>query len=259
MRCRIQLKVRWWMCVVALLIALQARAADYESDAIRLLDKGYDLYLKGDPASLAEARKTFEAARALFPNKPNPYRLLGLTDARLGHCQEAVHNLELYLKLAKPDDPRIAEATAARDRCAQTIGTLEVESVPPGAEVRIDQAQSAQLGVTPFKSDTIALGTHRLFLTSPGYTRWSESVTIEGGAVTRRAVRLLAALAAVETKPRAAPTEPPPKRSRRRVGIAVGLSVAAAALIAGAVAIGVVASRSSPYDSAPRLPEVHGN
>src|SRR5438876_7775127 len=66
---------------------------------------------------LDDARAAFEEAHRLAPDKANPYRWLGMTAARLGRCADAVRDLDAFLKLVPPRDPRIPEAITVRDRC----------------------------------------------------------------------------------------------------------------------------------------------
>src|SRR5262249_7971537 len=106
------LRVAALACLCAL--APAAAHADKESDAVKALDDGWQLFLKG---KLAEARAKFAFAQQAFPEKPNPYRLLALVDAREGRCADAVAELDEFLKRVNADDERYAEAVTLRDTC----------------------------------------------------------------------------------------------------------------------------------------------
>jgi tetratricopeptide (TPR) repeat protein len=102
-----------WIAV-ALLAAPVAAAEDREHEALQHLDVGVAAYRAGD---LALARREFEAARRLVPDKANPYRWLGVTDVQLGDCPQALLELETFLKLVPANDDRVAEVTRLRDQC----------------------------------------------------------------------------------------------------------------------------------------------
>src|SRR5262245_24875688 len=85
----------------------------------------------------AGALTHFEAGRGLAPDSSGPWLGVGLAHASLGHCAEAVPALEEYLRRKREAPAPGAESTlaACRARLAAVVGTLHVESDPPGAEV----------------------------------------------------------------------------------------------------------------------------
>src|SRR6516165_11792935 len=93
--------------VVALLVAMGVAHADNAADALIELDRGVALFQNND---LPAAREAFVKARDLVPDKANPYRWLGLVDARLGRCKEAIDELEVFLKRVPLNDTRAIEA-----------------------------------------------------------------------------------------------------------------------------------------------------
>src|SRR5262249_58361569 len=109
----------------------------------KLLDEGIKQFNNGE---LQEARDAFSRARELVPDKANPYRWLGLVDARMGRCDEAIKELEIFLQKVPPNDQRVAEAVTLRDRCRENMqprtGGLEVTTRPGGAEVRLEDPAS---------------------------------------------------------------------------------------------------------------------
>lgn len=188
--------------VVALLLGLSSAVrADGGADALKALEQGIALF-KAD--RLAEARAAFERARAQAPSKPNPYRWLGLTDARLGECEKALGELDDFIARVPQNDARTVEATVIRDRCRDELGhrqgTLAVNSTPPGAEVRIDGEAEAPVGVTPLRATPLRTGAHGVFLSLPGYVTQFRKVTVSPRGAAEIDVDL----------PRVPVSEPPP-------------------------------------------------
>ena len=163
-----------WPVMVLLSLAPALAVADKAQDALKLLDDGIKAFNGGQ---LPEAREAFSRARDLVPDKANPYRWLGLVDARMGRCGDAIKELEIFLQKVPPNDQRVAEAVTLRDRCREDlqprVGSLVVESTPPGADVRLDDAGSDPVGVTPYRSDSVPAGNHVVFVHRAGY----ESIT----------------------------------------------------------------------------------
>src|SRR5204863_8309234 len=104
-----------WVVAILVAGAASARAEEgREARARKLQAEGAALMQAGD---LLRARTAFAAAQALVPERAKPYRWLGLVDAQLGRCEEAVKNLEVFLGKAAAGDARLAEVREARDRC----------------------------------------------------------------------------------------------------------------------------------------------
>ena len=112
--------MRLWGLLIAVFVLVGPASADSdpEREAVTLLTDGAELMRRGE---LEPARAKFLAARRLVPERANPYRLLGLVEARLGNCAEAVANLDEFLRRASLDDARRAEAQAVRDDCQQQL------------------------------------------------------------------------------------------------------------------------------------------
>lgn len=101
--------------VAVALLAAPARAGeDRDEAALQHLDVGVAAYRAGDYAT---ARREFEAARRLVPDKANPYRWLGLANVQLGDCTQALLAFETFLKRVPPGDERVPEVIRARDGC----------------------------------------------------------------------------------------------------------------------------------------------
>jgi hypothetical protein len=171
----------WLAAIIVTTIAAGARAETVNpvEEAGDRVSHGLELYAAGD---LEGARREFATAQALVPDKPNPYRLLALVDVRLGHCADAIREVDLFLKLATPDDRRRAEATAMRDQCERELapktGSITVTSRPSGAEVRLDDEGAAPAGATPLTLSSIAVGRHLVFLRKQGFEDLSRSVPV---------------------------------------------------------------------------------
>ncbi len=159
--------------------APRVATADVATQAQELLDNGISLFKAGD---LERARVALERASALVPGKPNPYRWLGLVEARLGHCTGAVAAFDEFLARVPMGDPRTVEVVTLRERCraelAPKLGTLTVASTPPGAEVRLRAAGEPLLGRTPLAATDLPAGSHVVVVRKPGYLELARGVTV---------------------------------------------------------------------------------
>ncbi len=126
------------LLIISMVLPASLAAADKAADAVLLLDEGVKLYNAGE---LQAARDAFRGARDLEPDKPNPYRWLGLVDVKLGRCSDATRELQLFLEKVPATDPRVTEAKQARDQCRQTEATA---SSPPAASVAALTGQIAR-------------------------------------------------------------------------------------------------------------------
>ena len=191
------------------------------------------------PGVDAFKREDFEAARValsrvieLVPDKPNPYRWLGLTEARLGHCAEALRAFETFLAHVPASDPRTVEVVTLRDRCRDElrpkVGQLTVVSTPPGAEVRVHESL---LGKTPLSQVTLPAGSHVLSLHKTGYADLQRAVDVADGSAVRVDV-LLDKLPA-----------PLPPRKKKRYWI-IGAVLGPLAAVGLGVGLGVGLTRS---------------
>jgi hypothetical protein len=185
--------------------------ADQTSEAAALMEQGMTLLQKGN---LEEARDKFVRARLLVPDKANPYRLLGIVDARLGRCADAVSELEIFLGKVPATDSRTVEAITLRDRCKEELqpktGTLSIDSTPPGAEVRIDDEKAAPVGVTPYRNPAISVGAHVAYVRKGGFVAKSKGFQVERGQAVQLDVALEAVPVPVVIVPAPLPPPPPP-------------------------------------------------
>jgi len=195
---------------VAVVILVAARAfagepglADAESEMAKA-----DAYMQQRNYQAAIAH--YNAAKLLAPERPGPYRGLGMAYYSAGKCAEAIPVLEEYLRL-KSRDPW-PQATRALSDCKRRgghtdekpPGTVRITSEPPGAQVRIDDAESPSLGVTPWESDGLPAGDHRVFVSAPGYRPSVQEVRVQAGVMSQLHVPLQLA---ERVRSRVSPTE----------------------------------------------------
>ncbi len=72
----------------------------------------------------------------------------------------------------------MAICIAASPAWSQVRRAVRIQSTPPGATVRLDNATAPPLGQTPIARALIAQGPHRLFFDLPGYVQGSLDVTV---------------------------------------------------------------------------------
>ena len=232
---------KWVVVVLGVLLAPVARA-DADAEAWELLQRGIHLYKTADYSG---ARTLLLQAKALVADRvPTVHRWLGLSEAALGHCADALSELERFLASA-PAPPDAAEAIAARDQCKTklaAVSLLRVETFPPGAEVRVDpddDPKKPPLGFSPLSLEQFPPGDHLVSVQRAGYQSASRIVTLTAGQTT--VVQLT--LAAVTPPPVALVIAPPavvaapatPVWKRRWFWP----TVVGAVLVVGAVAVGV--------------------
>jgi hypothetical protein len=208
-----------------------AHAQEY-ADAEHEMARAAEYYQQGNyRAALAH----YEAAQQLAPDKPGPYLWIGLTHAALGECARAVPSLEQYLKVKQKDPKAEAMRTLAECKARLTPAQprLLVVSEPAGAEVRLDDARAAPLGVTPFESGAVEAGMHRVFLTKVGFKPATGEVKLVPGMIASLNLKLETE-AVLITQPSVVVD-----RKRSNVGMIVGVVVGSVAVVGLAVGLGV--------------------
>lgn len=149
-----------------------AGAADQAADAEAEMARA-DVFMQQRNWQAAIAH--YNAARILAPDRPGPYRGLGMAYYAAGQCADAVPVLEEYVR-RKARDPW-PQALAALSDCKQKLeggherehASVRITSEPAGAAVRLDDEEGAVAGYTPFESSSVQPGTHRVFLSRPDY------------------------------------------------------------------------------------------
>ena len=158
--------------VVLATAAARTASADPVEDAAQVhLDRGIAAFEKGDYLA---AHRELAAANELVPAKPNPYRWLALTEVQLGDCATARRNIEAFLERVAEDDARRAEMLRLRELCSRT-GALAIRTTPERAQLRID---GAHVGVSPYRSGSMAVGEHRVVAEAPGYEAMSRALVV---------------------------------------------------------------------------------
>jgi tetratricopeptide (TPR) repeat protein len=241
-------RARLLTLAVALLGGAADARADADAEAWDLLQRGTALYQRGEYVA---AREALEKARELVPDRvPSIHRWLGLADARLGRCADAVTELEKFLATAPTDVDAAAEATAARDGCKQSLSThgmLRIESTPPGSEVRLDadDPQSPPLGLTPLDVESAPLGDHLVSVQRAGYQPASRIVSIAPGQLARVQLTLAPIVIAPPPPPIVIAATQPLLRQRplwKRRWFWPVVAGAAVAVIAIGVGVGIAAT-----------------
>jgi tetratricopeptide (TPR) repeat protein len=124
-----------------LLGATGVARAERQSEAQRLLERGIEEFERG---ALDDARQTLRRAVELAPSRANPYRWLGLVEARMGRCEEAVRDLSTFIERAPAHDARAIEAATLRDRCeAELAARAAVPPPPPVASPEVAPSPTA--------------------------------------------------------------------------------------------------------------------
>ena len=109
------------LTIIGAFLPLSAQAD--EAKALKYLKAGISLY---DAKDWDAARQAFLQAHNEAPDKANPYRWLGLTEAQRGNCADALGYFDEFLKRAKPDDDRRGEVMQQVEKCR-----TEIASAPP--------------------------------------------------------------------------------------------------------------------------------
>jgi tetratricopeptide (TPR) repeat protein len=158
----------------------------------------------------------FNGARTIAPERPGPYLWLGLAHAAAGQCEQALPFLESYLKRKQGEPKPEALRTLAdcKVKTQKQPGRLRVTSEPAGAEVRLDRADGAPAGVTPFETAEIAIGPHRVFLDKPGFQQVVEQVSVEAGMIAAVRIPLVRVAPVEQPRPPVEQPRPPVEQPR---------------------------------------------
>jgi PEGA domain-containing protein len=123
----------------------------------------------------AQAADELLQANRLAPERPEPYRWLAWTEVEIDDCPSALLNVDAFLARAPQGDPAAPELLGVRDRCLHT-GSVDVESSPAGAEVRIDGGPT--LAMTPAHRLAMRIGTHAITLRKPGFATLHDRIEV---------------------------------------------------------------------------------
>jgi hypothetical protein len=168
---------------LALVELVGARAQAEEDLDVLLAQKRYDdgarRFAAGD---FRGALAAFEEGRRVDPLPAWDYDI-GRCHEQLGEDALAVDAFERFLAVATGDQQhraalhlrRVRARLAKSEAAANSI--LVIESVPPGAEVRIEDNDGSASGLTPFQT-RVAAGGHLVYLRKPGYEPLSRTVQL---------------------------------------------------------------------------------
>lgn len=224
-----------------------------------------------DQGDYRKALQEFQAARAVFQRPEFDFNI-ARTYEWMGDAARAMRHYELYLA-ARPDAADAVETRRTVERLRRRVGTLKIVSVVPGARITVDGEPLEGPARDPV---SITEGPHIVTASRDGYLSRSESVRVEAGALATVEVdpRPAGAPAPPSPLPPAPVSAPPPpvvvdadgpvpagaavappslvfspppvpvkpSPSRRKLGLGLGLGLGGAALVVGAVAVGLAAT-----------------
>ena len=155
----------WFVFFAIAMLAWRASAADSDGvvrEASRHFQRGVGLYREADyRGALVE----FQRACELVP-APVTFYNIGETDFQLRDYAGALTAFERYLAESALDEHHRAEVEASVEILRTRVGHVLVATVPPGADITIDDQP---VGKTPFeKAVRVSIGHHRVAATMPG-------------------------------------------------------------------------------------------
>jgi hypothetical protein len=237
--------------IAASLAAAHDAGADETQDAAKHFERGVSLFSEADyKAALVE----FQRAYALAPNTQVLFDI-GETEFQLRDYASALTTFERFLVDAPPLDPQRADVEKNVDVLRTRVGHVRVETIPPGADVRVDDRP---VGRTPLaRTVLVTVGHREITATMPGrapVSRWVDVAAEDDAAVTLEMPQPSAPPAAatpparVAAAPASLPAPPPPARPHDDGGAATMRTlgwVGTTAFAAGAIAMGALAARES--------------
>jgi hypothetical protein len=229
--------------LTATCLGASAARADDPRQASKHFQRGVALYGEADyRAALVE----FKRAYSLAPNPAVLYNV-GETQFQLQDYAGALTTFEHFLAEAGSGDGRRAEVEGNLDVLRARVGRVTVTTVPPGADLTIDDQPS---GRTPIERAILVSVGHRKVVATmngrPAVTRWVDVAADDNVTVTLQLPD--PPETAPPPEPRTLPALPPVDGAGASHGGAtlrvLGWTTTGA-LAAGAVAFGVLAVRQS--------------
>ncbi|MCG8554218.1 MAG: PEGA domain-containing protein [Proteobacteria bacterium] len=174
------------------------RAAELQRRAGQLFTAGLEAY---DAGRYGTALFSFQEAYRIRPHPAVHVNMANCYD-KLDKPLQAVFHFERFLRDMgrKASSRQRREVRAAVRRLRKRIGSLELQVVPDGAHIRIDDDEVLRAPV--LHPVELAQGTHRVVIEHPGYVTERREVVIQGGK--RAEVNLALAMIGAQ-----APTVPP--------------------------------------------------
>lgn len=168
-----------------------------KQDLSNLINSGKKAYNEGE---FEKSLDFFGRAYGLYPHPDILYRM-GLCYERLGEDAPAVRYYRQFLKEVPdaPERPRIEKTIEViESRVARS--TIQVNTVPEGAIVYIDDIANGPAGLTP-TSLPIKPGDYRIIVKRDGYQSIEELVTVSPGGTVQLRYQLVQELAVVKPAP----------------------------------------------------------
>lgn len=159
---------------------LDSLTAEEELQIITLIDEGQEEY---DAGNFQQALDIFNELYELFPHPDVNYRV-ALCYERLGEDEMAVQHYRQFLEQVPDADERgRVEGTIAtlERRIGDTSSTVRVETFPIGAQIFVDNPDTAPVGETPQDIQLAPGESYDLFIKKDGYEPMERSVTVREG------------------------------------------------------------------------------
>ncbi|HEY1696610.1 MAG TPA: PEGA domain-containing protein [Polyangiaceae bacterium] len=231
------------LAVVLLLLASRTARADDPRQASKHFQRGVALYGEADYRS---ALVEFKRAYALAPNPAVLYNV-GETQYQLQDYAGALTTFEHFLAEASTGDAHRGEIESSLEVLRSRVGHLSVTTVPPGADVAVDDQPA---GKTPLdRALLVSIGHRKVVATMagrPAVTRWVDVAADDNVALTLQLPDPPEAAAPAPERlelPAHALDTPPPSHGSSTLR-ALGWTTTGV-LAAGAVTFGVLALKSS--------------
>lgn len=216
-----------------------------------LVDSALDEF---DAGHWAEARALFERAHTMFPNA-RTLRGIGMAAFELRDYVAARRALEAALVETRRSltDEQRAQVTDLVTRARVFVGDFGVGPAPEGSTLDVDGVPTTPDGdLTSHATLPLAVGAHDVVLRAPDGRSARAQVTVHGGETAELSLAIgvpePVATGPSETR---APPRPPPPSSDPGPGPWILVGAGGAALIAGAVLVGLGASEADAVNGAP--------
>lgn len=216
---------------LALLSAtMSAPSAAERSQARKLKNQAFELISEG---RYAEGIERLEAAYEAVPHPTFLFNVAVVYDQWSGHCAESLDAFDRFFavcKRCKVKPTATARFARVQERCQVR---LSIETTPPGALVRVDDADR---GATPLNV-VLTPGRHQVELRRDGYQPSREEVLLEPGR--DQALSLTLSPTPKPEPPAIVVATSPPARAPDRTWAWVSFGVGAAGVAMGAVFTGL--------------------
>lgn len=179
--------VRSAMLVLAVLTALPALAQQTPREQAKaFFVEGRARYAAGD---FAEALEAFRKANALAPHPLMEFNIAQVFEA-MDDLPAAIEKYRIYLGSNPGDAETVKGKIGALEATLESWPAVEVETMPPGAKVRVGKAANPSRGETPL---TLRLPArkHTLFLSLAGHEDAQRPIELKAGDASTLTVALV--------------------------------------------------------------------